>query len=199
MLNVKLYEALAINTRKPVINLDMSAPLENLARISLADVAEGEWYWMAAVVHQLSSDENGGNHHVYLIALDEQGRRDESVWIEWGWEGKRPDEAAPTFRLSGKPAHEPAGNIDLHWGQRVKVKVYGELSDRVENLNIMLPRTGPQAYQGHHSTLVVFARKRKSGQVEPPEEEPGEGPGDSEARELLRKIYGEIEAFLNAA
>ncbi|HEX9924358.1 MAG TPA: carboxypeptidase-like regulatory domain-containing protein [Anaerolineae bacterium] len=147
-------------------------------RLMEADVAEGETYWKVIGIHHLLPEENRGNHHVYMEALDENGQRIRPVaWADFTWEGRRPDEQAGPVQLD-KPDNEPAGNIALHDGQKVTVWVRGlnrdgaDKSDQVGNLDIVLPdEPGPSGELwnsiGHHSFYVVFQRTLKAGGATP--------------------------------
>jgi hypothetical protein len=143
-------------------------------RLVEAEVAEGETYWKVIGIHHLLPEENRGNHHVYLEALDENGQRIRPMaWADFTWEGRRPDEQAGPVQMD-KPDSEPAGNIALHDGQKVTVwmrglqRDAGDKSDRVENLDIVHPdEPGPSGELwnsiGHHSFYVVFQQTVKAG------------------------------------
>lgn len=144
-------------------------------RIVEADhVAEGEVYWKVIGVHHLLPRENFSNHHVYLEALDENGQRFSRphAWAGWTWEGRQPHERADPIALD-KPPFESAGNLAMHFGQKVAVWIEGlsrdanEKSDRVENLHTThpdepLPDGSLLNTLGHHSFYVVFQRTRKA-------------------------------------
>lgn len=145
-------------------------------KIVEADVAEGEVYWRVIGVHHLLPRENFGNHHVYIEALDEEGRRIQPpvAWAGWTWRGRRPDERVDPVPLD-KPTTEAAGNITMHFGQVVSVWINGrardasEKSDRVEELHTThpdepLPDGAILNGLGHHSFYVVFQRTRKRSQ-----------------------------------
>ncbi len=138
-----------------------------------ADIAEGETYWRVIGVHHLLPRENFGNHHVYIEALDEQGKRIQNplIWAGWTWRNRQPHERADPVGLD-KPSNEPAGNITMHFGQIVSVWINGQgrdardKSDIVENLHTThpdepLPDGALLNSLGHHSFYVVFQRSRK--------------------------------------
>ena len=142
-------------------------------RIVEADVAEGETYWKVIGIHHLLPRENFGNHHVYLEALDQEGRRFSApfVWAGWTWQNRNPQERADPVILD-KPTSEPAGNITMHFGQNVSAWIKGlnrdsqDKSDQVENLHSThpdepLPDGSILNGLGHHSFYVVFQRTRK--------------------------------------
>ncbi|MEM7344823.1 MAG: carboxypeptidase-like regulatory domain-containing protein [Chloroflexota bacterium] len=142
-------------------------------RIKEASVAEGETYWKVIGVHHLEPRENFGNHHVYMEALDEEGNRVKNppAWVEWTWQGRRPDERADPVILD-KPVAEAGGNLSMHFGQIVSIKVKGtnrdgqDKSDWAENMHTAHPdeRLGDGSLLnsiGHHSFYVVFQRTRK--------------------------------------
>jgi len=143
-------------------------------RIVEANVAEGDVYWKAIGIHHLFPRENFSKHHVYLEALDENGRRIKlpHAWAGWTWEGRQGHERADPVSLD-KPEYETAGNIAMHFGQTVSVWIKGlgrdanEKSDRVENLHTRhpdepLPDGSLLNTLGHHSFYVVFQRVRKA-------------------------------------
>ena len=154
-------------------NLDNDA--ENYAvRVVEANAIEGETYWRVIGVHHLTPPENRGNRHVFIEALDEEGHRIQNpfVWAGWTWEGRRPDEAADPVPLD-KPLNEPAGNIAMHFGQKVSVWIKGtnrqgtDASDVVQGIHTAHDdELGPNGEKwnsnGHHSFYVVFQRTRKS-------------------------------------
>jgi len=143
-------------------------------RIVETDAAEGEVYWKVIGIHHLLPRENFSNHHVYLEALDEEGRRIRNpfAWAGWTWEGRQPHERADPVVLD-KPDYEPAANIAMHFAQTISVWIRGlsrdanAKSDRVENLHTRhpdepLPDGSLLNTVGHHSFYVVFQRTRKS-------------------------------------
>jgi hypothetical protein len=110
-------------------------------------------------------DENRGNHHIYLEALDESGQRVQGPcgWAGWSWEGRRADEPANPVPLD-KPDSEPAGNIAMFKGQIVSIWMNGlagdatDKSDRLENIHTNhpdepLPDGELWNTIGHHSFL----------------------------------------------
>lgn len=172
------FNHLQYNTQYLLNARDNRNPINDAAenysvRIVEADIAEGETYWRVIGVHHLLPRENFGNHHVYLEALDEDGNRlkTPTIWAGWTWEGRRPDERADPVPLD-KPDFEAAGNITMHFGQKVTVWIKGpgrdaqDKSDRVENLHTAhadepLPDGTLLNSVGHHSFYVVFQRTRK--------------------------------------
>ena len=138
-----------------------------------ADVAEGETYWRLIGVHHLLPRENGGNHHVYLDVLDENGKRIRpTAWVGWSWLGRRPEESAPPVP-SDKPDNEPGTNVVINRGQIIEVWVVGtnrdakDKSDMVKNLHAnhpdeVLPDGAKLNTIGHHSFYVAFQRTKKT-------------------------------------
>jgi hypothetical protein len=144
-------------------------------RVELADVSLGDTYWRVIGVHHLTPEENQGNHHVYVEALDEHGQRvpDMGVRLRWGWEGQRPDQQITPTPFD-KPANEPAANLPVFSGQKIWIEVMGHglPSDKVVNLHTDHPDE-PAATgevwnsKHHHSFYVVFQKRRKeAGHVE---------------------------------
>jgi Ig-like domain from next to BRCA1 gene/Peptidase family M23 len=124
-------------------------------------------------VRHLTPDENRGKRTVYVDAKDETGRRcwEPALRIGWTWEGRRSDVLAQPVPLY-KPDTEPAGNVDLYWGQKVEAWIAGDglPSDHVANLHTRHPDEEAASGEfwnsrGHHSFRVVFQRTRK-GQEE---------------------------------
>jgi hypothetical protein len=143
-------------------------------QIMETSATEGETYWRVIGVHHLTPSENRGNRHVFIEALDEEGRRVQGpfAWAGWDWEGRRQDEVADPIPLD-KPVNEPAGNIPMHFGQKVSVWIKGTTrqgtaaSDKVQGIHTAhADEPGPGGVKwnsvGHHSFYVVFQRTRKS-------------------------------------
>ena len=137
--------------------------------VTEAAVGAGQPYWQVTHVHHLTPQENQSRHNVFVDALDEKGQRyrDPMLRIGWSWEGRRPDENAPPKPLD-KPDNEPAGNVDLYWGQHLEVWIEGDglPSDHVRNMHSQHPdELGPNGEVwnslGHHSYHVVFQRASK--------------------------------------
>ncbi len=146
-------------------------------RIVQTDVAEGETYWKVIGVHHLFPRENFSKHHVYLEALDEEGRRIKTphVWAGWTWEGRHPDERADPVSLD-KPDYETAGNVAMHFAQTVSVWIKGlnrdanDKSDTVKGLHTRHPDEPLEDGSllntlGHHSFYVVVQRIRKTASI----------------------------------
>jgi len=145
--------------------------------IEAAAVDVGEKYWKVIGVHHLKPNENWGNHHVYLEALDEDGNRvlNPIVWVGWTWDGRRPNESAPPVPVD-KPDTEPGGNIAIGKNQIVSVWINGrkpdasDKSDRVVGIRTThpdepLPDGTLHNTWGHHSFYVVFQETVKSGKA----------------------------------
>jgi len=171
------------------------------------NVEQGEMYWRVIGIHHLLPEENVGNHHVYIDALDENGNRVRPpAWVGWTWEGRRPTERADPAIID-KPANEPGTNIAMHFGMNVSIWMNGnvpEKSDGVSGLSIAhpdepLPDGRLLNTIGHHSFYVVYQLTRK-GSVDTPELPPVVAPTmeermtDVEAR--LKKLEGKFKGLL---
>ena len=168
------------SSASPLTPERLLAPVAAYAvRLQPAQVTPGAPYWRLIGIHHLTPDENRARHSVYVDVVDEAGARlnDPGLRLRWGWEGQRPDEAAPP-RPFDKPPSEPATNIDIYPQQQTWVEIEGDglPSDRVANLHSKHPdETGPNGELwnsiGHHSYYVVFQRSRAvESPVEPPSE-----------------------------
>lgn len=136
------------------------------------DVAEGTTYWRAIRVHHLTRDENHGNHHIYLDALDEAGSRSFGAQARVTWPG-----GEQTLTVE-KPLGEPGTNFPMWKWQICAVEMLGLPSDRVENLHTGHPDEPPGLGNTlfHHSFEVVYQRA-VSGTGQPPTPPPPP-PGD---------------------
>lgn len=137
-------------------------------------------------VHHLTGEENKGKHNLYLDCVDESGNR-RSERIQWGWEGQKPTEIVTPVILD-KPITEPAGNISIHAGQKVWAQVFGQETDRVENVHTLLGNENAWNSNGHHSHYVVFMYV--SSIV--PSPEPSEPPSE-ECEDELQKVQQKID------
>jgi len=126
----------------------------------------GERYWRIIGVHHLLPDENLGNHNLFFDVLDINGNRVRPIiWINWVWEGMRPEEQPP-FAQGDKPDNEPAGNIALGWNQIVYAGCNGRnttqdtdgKSDWIQKAHTNHPDEGDAEGNtiGHHSFYVMW-------------------------------------------
>jgi hypothetical protein len=124
--------------------------------VSIEHVAGAEWICLG--VHKLMPAENEGSRNVYAECVGADGLRIDGQWLQYTWDGRRPDEPAPDTPLD-KPANEPAGNIPLGQNQAVTLWVRGSGgSDRVHGLSTMHGGEGGGNEWGHYSYFVVFQR-----------------------------------------
>lgn len=124
-------------------------------------------------VHHLSGDENRGNHHIYLDALDENGNRMNNYLVQ------------ATDKTSGqivtavinKPENEPGGNIPMYKGQLydgVKLlSVNNEYPSGVVNgITIDHPDEDGGNTLYHHSFFIVWRLVEVTETVPPSPVEP---------------------------
>ena len=146
--------------------------------LARADVPVGATYWRVQRVRHLSPEENHGNHHLFLDALDEAGQRSFGAQARVTWPG-----GDNTITID-KPLAEPGANFPLWKWQICSVEMLGLPSDRVENLHTGHPDEPPGLGNTlfHHSFEVVFRRsvKQDAGSGPPPV-----GDGKTLARVLL--------------
>ena len=115
--------------------------------------SQSEDVWRCVLIYKLTEEENGGNHHVYIDLIDQNGARlaaNPDLWIRYGWDGMKLDETPP-FSPCEKQVGEPVANVEIaSIGQVTWVEVvgYGLLSDRVVGMS--------SAPTGHGSWYVVF-------------------------------------------
>ncbi len=112
----------------------------------------GQTIWRTVRVHHLTPAENGGNHHIYLDLLDEQGRRINGAQARVTWPG------GEQIVTVDKPPTEPGTNCPMWKKQIYAVEALGLPSDRVENLHTGHPDEAPGNTLFHHSFLVIFQR-----------------------------------------
>ena len=107
-------------------------------------------------VRHLSADENGGNHHIYVDVLDEDGNRRVGAKLEILTEfGYR------TQAVIDKPANEPGTNFPMwDWGRTSVYTVNADNvpSDMVSGLHYKHNDEGDGTTWGHHSFYVCFMR-----------------------------------------
>lgn len=158
--------------------------------VAQADVPAGATYWRVVRVHHLTPDENHGNHHIYLDALDEAGQRINGAQARVTWEG---GEQVITV---DKPANEPGTNFPMWKWQVCSVAMLGLPSDRVSNLHTGHPDEPPGTGNTlfHHSFQMDFQRAVKaSGQPPAASVISGIAPGLA-GQKLLLTLDGEIVA-----
>lgn len=160
-----------------------------------ADVPPGRPFWRAVSVHHLTPDENHGNHHLYLDALDEQGARVLGARGRITWDG------GEQIVTVDKPANEPGTNFPMWKWQVCEVEMMNLLSDRVAGLHTGHPDEPPGTGNTlfHHSFAVTFQRAVKEDQPAP-EPQPATGSviggavTGAAGRTLLLTLDGEIVA-----
>ena len=142
-------------------------------------------------VHHLTGAENRGNHNIFLEVLDEAGQRLEGAVVEYTWNGRHEDEAAPPTVID-KPAGESGASIPMWPGQTISCWVHGP-NDRVINLTCWpdQPDT-PGNTRYHHSYYVVWQR----GAAIPPL--PPDDGGDEADVAALRARVAQLEAVIAA-
>lgn len=170
-LNVKTYNEQFLAAGKIVLDSDLGGndPIAKFGvRLVEADVAPGETYWKVIGIHHLLPEENRGEGHTYLEALDEAGVRIQSPMV---WANHQDNTIQEPVKLE-KPASEPAGNIPMFKAVHA-VRIRGQSinaadkSDTVEHLHSNhddepLPADGLGGNtRFHHSFYVVFQRTRK--------------------------------------
>ncbi|KKK77063.1 hypothetical protein LCGC14_2857350 [marine sediment metagenome] len=139
--------------------------------------ASGERYWRIIGIHHLLPDENRGGHNLFFDVLDINGNRVRPiVWINWSWDGMRPDEQPP-FAQGDKPDTEPAGNIALGSveqivyagcnGRNTTLNTDGN-SDWIQKVHTNHPDEGDAEGNtiGHHSFYVLW-KETEVGEVVP--------------------------------
>ena len=118
----------------------------------------GTTYWRVKRVHHLTPAENGGNHHIYVDALDEAGKRIYGSQAKVTWAG-----GEQTLTVD-KPANEAGTNYPVYKWQKCAVEMAGAPSDTVHGLSSSHPdEPNPDGSQSgntlfHHSFLVEFQR-----------------------------------------
>ena len=79
----------------------------------------GQTVWRTVRVHHLTPAENGGNHHIYLDLLDEQGRRVNGARARVTWPG------GEQIVTVDKPPTEPGTNCPMWKKQIYAVEALG--------------------------------------------------------------------------
>lgn len=128
-----------------------------------ADIPPGTHYWRVIRVHHLTSEENHGNHHIFLDALDEGGDRVFDAQAMVSWDGGQQSVAVD------KPLSEPGANFPMWKWQVCRVEMLGLPSDQVVNLHTAHadepPGDGNTLF--HHSFQLDFQRAVKGALAEP--------------------------------
>ncbi len=143
--------------------------------ITRLNPAPGATFWRVKRVHHLTPDENRGNHHIYLDALDEAGQRLYGSQAKVTWEG------GDFVVTVDKPANEAGANYPMYKWQKCAVEMVGAPSDTVHGLSSSHPdEPNPDGSQSgntlfHHSFLVEFQRTRSQDDLPAPAPVPASG------------------------
>ncbi len=118
--------------------------------------------WIVKSVRHLTGEENHGNHHVYVDAVDVDGKdlRNTNLNILYGWEGMGAGEATPIVPID-KPEGEFGCNVPIFKNTSMFVAMHGEPSERVSGLSTDFgDHDGEDGNSwGHQSFHVVFVRR----------------------------------------
>jgi hypothetical protein len=155
--------------------INPTQPLVNVAPFARLERATGAVVWRCVCVYHLPPAQNGGQHVVFVDALNSVG---EWAWadglkVEWTWEGRQPGEAAPPKPFEKRPP-EPRAQVDLYAGQVTSVRikdVTGIPSDVVYGLRSDVEDVGGGNTRFHNSFVVLFMRTA-GAVVQPPVEPP---------------------------
>ena len=136
-------------------------------KIREAQAPDGARYWRVIGVHHLSPAENGGDHTIFVEALDEEGNRMRGVedWAASTFENNA--DAAKVSPLDKKD-YDPAG-CDFPMGVEATYSVWmkghgrdpNDPTERAEKLHTRHADEAPGNTYGHHSFYVVFQRTLK--------------------------------------
>lgn len=139
--------------------ISLIAPNLDAPWVTIQPVAGAGLAWRCALIHHLTADENGGNHHVYVDCLGPSGQPvadPAQLRLGWTWEGRRADEAAPPAAFDKRPP-EPATNVAIFHNQLLSVWVQDVYrSDVVSNLRTDIVSAEPGNSLYHHSYYIVF-------------------------------------------
>jgi len=117
-----------------------------------AAVEPGQVYWKVIRVHHLTPEENGGRHHIFIDAVDEEGNRLYGSLFTISWDG-----GSDTVTIEKAPP-DPGANFPMWKWQVCSVEGMGAPSDRVINLHTAHPDEGPGNTLFHHSFAITFLR-----------------------------------------
>ncbi len=115
-----------------------------------AAVEPGQVYWKVIRVHHLTPEENNGRHHIFIDAVDEEGRRLYGSLFTVAWDG-----GSDTVSIEKEPP-EPGANFPMWKWQVCSVEGMGAPSDRVINLHTAHPDEGPGNTLFHHSFAITY-------------------------------------------
>lgn len=174
--------------------------------VQQAEPDESGCAWRVEGVRHLPAGENGGRHHVFVDAYDEDGRGlrgRQDMRVAWDWDGRHGDEEAKPAPFE-KSAPEPMANIALGHGQVARVWIEGDNtpSDVVANLHTNHDDEGEGVTRFHHSFAVVFRKARENVQPDvPPTAPPSPQPVDGERAAIaarLREMAADANHLANA-
>ncbi len=151
--------------------------------------------WRLVGVYHLLPSENVGKNNVYIDGVDKSGKRVPLLFAGWDWEGRQENQKADPVRMD-KPDNEPAGNIALHAGQKIKVFIKGlssadnDPSDSAYNIHTGHPDEPGGNFRYHHSFYVLF---QEAGALPPPP--PVDPPPSDQAHLTLVEVKRLIDSY----
>lgn len=125
-------------------------------RILEANVEPGETYWRAVKVDWLDEQQAQGSHHIYVDALDEQGKRVTDVSLGITWPG-----GGHYIATEAKPGEPYSANFPMSPSRNefaVRVIEPSGTSDEVYGIGMGADTPGGYNAGIHTSTAVIFQR-----------------------------------------
>ena len=114
-----------------------------------AEVVPGQTYWKIVTVHHLTSEENRGNHNIFVEVLDGDDKRLYGAQVKMTWQ------TGSAINTIDKPTSEPGTNFPMWKNQVCDIEVVnGLVSDRVIGIHTNHPDEGPGNTCFHHSFFI---------------------------------------------
>lgn len=149
----------------PTLPLDWDSRLtERGVELRRAKAQPGQWVWRVVKARWLDENESQGRHHIYLDALDEQGRRAIGMGYAVSWPG-----GSHLIFTEAKPGEPYAANFPMTASRNeFQIQPAGtSQADIVTGIGMGAETPGGFNAGIHTSTVVVYQKVQEPAQVQP--------------------------------
>lgn len=157
---------------------DTPNPPAGLPAVTIKSPAGSNWRVLG--IHKLTSDENNGNHNVFVEVLCKQGDRAGFQPVEWDWHGRGNYEAAPGPVFAGQKDLTELVDLPIHIPMKIRIWIQG--GDEASLFHSEFPDEGHGNTYGNHSFFLCFEEVDHSEPLPIPDPTPDPPPGPTQPK-----------------